>query len=101
MCLVLANRSVKFAVAYLSPTQSLIELDLTNCLSGGFLILMVDDLSTEQPDWNYRLTIASYSCMTVPQKLLLDLLARFPHHSRVPSQYSHGVLDIMVVKDLS
>jgi hypothetical protein len=50
ICLVLANRSVKLAAAYLSPTRPLIESDLTEYVSGGFPILMVGDLNAKYPD---------------------------------------------------
>jgi hypothetical protein len=59
--LVLATRPVKFVVACLLPTWPLIELDLTECLSRGFPILMVADLNAKHKDWNSRLITATGS----------------------------------------
>jgi hypothetical protein len=69
--LVLATRPVKLVAAYLSPTQPLIESDLSECLSGGFPVLLACDLNAKHMDWNYRLTTDSGS-------LLRDYAIRTP-----------------------
>jgi hypothetical protein len=56
--LVLATRPVKLVAAYLSPTRPLIVSDLSECLIGGFPVLMAGDLNAKHTDWNYRLTTA-------------------------------------------
>jgi hypothetical protein len=61
--LVLATRSVKLVAAYLLPTRLLIESDLTECLSGGFPVLMAGDLNAKHTDWNSRLITARVSLL--------------------------------------
>ena len=41
----MANKSVKILAAYLSPTRPLIASDLSACLGGSLLVLMVGDLN--------------------------------------------------------
>jgi hypothetical protein len=99
--IVLATRPVKFVSAYLSPTQPLIESDLSVCLSGGFPILMPGDINAEHTDWDSRLTTARDS-------LLHDYAIRntcsiygpdFPTMAPYTHNAKTDVLDIVVVKD--
>jgi hypothetical protein len=53
---VLATRPVKLVAAYLSPIRPLIESDLSECLSGGFPVLLAGDHKAKHTDWNSRLT---------------------------------------------
>jgi hypothetical protein len=61
--LVLATRPVKLMSAYFSPTRPLIESDLSECLSGGFPILMAGNLNAKHTDLNSRLTTARGSLL--------------------------------------
>jgi hypothetical protein len=99
--LVLATRPVKLASSYLSPTRPLIELDLTECLSGGIPVLMTGDLDAKHKDWNSRLT-------TARESLLRDHAYRnscfiYGPDSPTTAPYTHNatpdVLDLVVVKD--
>jgi hypothetical protein len=51
----LASGPLKILAAYLSPSWTLIEADLSACLSGGLLVLMAGDLNVKHVDWNSRL----------------------------------------------
>jgi endonuclease/exonuclease/phosphatase family metal-dependent hydrolase len=99
--LMLATRPVKLVAAYLSPTRPLIESDLSECLSGGFPVLLAGDLNAKHTDWNCRLTTARGS-------LLRDYAIRntcliYGPDSPTTAPYTHNatpdVLDIVVVKD--
>jgi hypothetical protein len=49
---------MKLVAAYLSPTRPLIELDLFECLSGGFSVLMAGNFNAKHTDWNSLLGFA-------------------------------------------
>jgi hypothetical protein len=51
----LAVKSVKFLVAYLSPTRPRIASDLSACLGGGLPVLMAGDLNAKHVELNSRL----------------------------------------------
>jgi hypothetical protein len=53
---ILAGRTVKILVAYLSPSRPLIGADLTAYFGGGLLVLMASDFNAKRMDWNSRLT---------------------------------------------
>jgi hypothetical protein len=55
MRLVLATRPVQLVADYVSPTQPLLESDLTECQNGGFPVLMEGDLNAKHMDRNCRL----------------------------------------------
>jgi hypothetical protein len=99
--LVLATGPVKLVSAYLAPTRPFIESDLTDCLSGGILVLVAGDLNAKHKDWNSRLIPARGS-------LLRDYADRnscliYGPDSPTTAPYTHNatpdVLDITVVKD--
>ena len=46
----LAERPVKIRAAYLSPSRSLIEGDLTACFGGGLPFLIASDLNAKHVD---------------------------------------------------
>jgi hypothetical protein len=54
---------VKLVAAYLSTARPLIESNLTECLSGGFPVLMAGDLNAKHAD--------KYSCLTKARCSLL------------------------------
>jgi hypothetical protein len=60
---------IKFVADYLSPTQPLVEKALTECLSGGFPVLMAEDLNTKYTEWNCGFT-------TTGATFLLDYINR-------------------------
>jgi hypothetical protein len=47
---VLANRAVKAVSAYLSPTESLTQSDLTEFLSGTLPVLVAGDINAKYAD---------------------------------------------------
>jgi hypothetical protein len=57
--LVLQIRQVKLVATYLAHTRPLIESYLTECLSGGFPVLMARDLNAHHTDWSSRQTTDS------------------------------------------
>jgi hypothetical protein len=61
--LVLASRPVKLVAAYHSPTRPLVELDLTEWLSGGSPVLKAGDINAKHTDWNSGLTTARDSLL--------------------------------------
>jgi hypothetical protein len=92
---------VRLVEAYLSPTRLLIESDLSECLSGGFPVLMAGDLNAKHTDWNSSLP-------TVRGSFLRDYAIRntcltYGPDSQNTAPYTHNattdVLDIVVVKD--
>jgi hypothetical protein len=64
--IVLATTQVKLVVAYLSPTRSLIESDLSECLSGGFPVLMTGSLLRDYDIRNTCLIYGPESPTTAP-----------------------------------
>jgi hypothetical protein len=76
---------VKFMAIFLSPTKPLIKSDLTECLSGGFQVLMKGDLNAKHTEWNSRLITARGSLLryyaNTNSCLLPDLWAGPPNHS--------------------
>ena len=58
-------------MAYLSPSRTLLGVDLIACFGGGLPVLMADDLNAKHVDWNSRLT-------TRRGKLLRDYNDRIP-----------------------
>jgi exonuclease III len=101
MHLELVTRPVKLVAAYLSPTRPLIESDLSECLSGGFPVLMAGDLNAKHTDWNSRLTTARASLLRDYANRNTCLICGPDSPTTVP--YTHDatldVLDIVVVKD--
>jgi hypothetical protein len=93
---------VKLVVAYLSPIRPLIESDLSECLSGGFPVLLAGDLNAKHTDWNSRLT-------TDRGSILRDYAIRntcliYRPESPTTAPYTHNAtlhgLDIVVVKNI-
>jgi hypothetical protein len=102
--LVLATRPVKLVAAYLSLTRPLIELDLTECLSGGFPVLMAGELNAKRTDWNCRLTTALGSLLRdYANRNTCSIYGPDGPDSPTTAPYTHNatpdVLDIVVVKD--
>lgn len=57
--LVLTTRPVKVVSAYLSPTRSLNDSELIECLRGGIPVLVAGDLSAKHKECYSRLITAS------------------------------------------
>jgi hypothetical protein len=98
---VLATIPVKLLAAYPSPARPLIESELTECLSGGFAILMAGDLKAKHKDWKSQL-------IKVRGSLLRDYantnsLLIYGPDSPITTPYIHieisDVLHVLVVKD--
>jgi endonuclease/exonuclease/phosphatase family metal-dependent hydrolase len=99
-CTVLANRPVELVPAYLLPARPLIQSDLTECLSGGFPVLLAGDLNAKHTDWNSRLT--STTGLTLSDYANRNSLIYGPDF---PTAVPHlpnatpDALDIVVAKD--
>jgi hypothetical protein len=101
ICVNIGGRPVKLAAVYLSPLQSLVNADLSECISGGKLVLLTCDLNAKHKDWNSR-------CNS-PRGLLLrefaftnSCIVYGPDNpTTIPSCpiVIPDVLDIVVVKD--
>jgi hypothetical protein len=94
--LVLATRPVKLVAAYISRIRPVIASNLTECLSGGFPVLMAGDLNAKHTDWISRLITARGS-------LLRDYANRNSCLVRVPYSLTQiatpDVLHVVTVKD--
>jgi hypothetical protein len=58
MQLNLATRPTNLTAAYLPPTRTTIESDMTKCVSGVFPVLMAGAFNAKHIDWNSRPTTA-------------------------------------------
>jgi hypothetical protein len=85
----------------LSPTQPLIESDPTECLSGGFPVLMSGVLNAKHTDWNFRLTTASGSLLRdyANRNICLIHGPDSPTSAPFTENATPDVLDTVVVKD--
>jgi hypothetical protein len=91
---------VKILAAYLSPSQPLIEADLSACLSGGLPVLMAGDLNARHVDWNSRLITTrgrrlrdyAHSCLIYGP----DTPTTIPYNSSA----TPDALDIVITEDL-
>ena len=99
---ILAGKPAIILAAYLSPSLSLIGVDLTACLGRGLLILMAGDLNAKHVDSNSRLR-------TRRGKLLHDYADEnsclihgpdSPSTNPYNSSANPDVLDIVITKKL-
>ena len=101
ICVNIGGRPVKLVAVYLSPLRSLVDADLSECISGGTLVLLTGELSTKHKYCNSKLNSARGA-------LLREFAAansRIVHGSDAPtttpncSTVMPDVIDIVVVKD--
>jgi len=52
----LASKPVKILAVYLSPSQPVIDSDLSACRGGGLRVPIAGDLNAKNVDWNSRLS---------------------------------------------
>jgi hypothetical protein len=97
--LVLATRPLVFVAANLSRKRSLIESDLTECLSGGFTVQIAGDFNAKHTDCNYGLTTARGSLLLANRNLCLIDWSEFVTTVPCTHNATTDVLDIVVIKD--
>jgi hypothetical protein len=99
--LVFSTRPAKLVAASLSSIRPLIKSDLSECLSGGFPVLMAGDLNAKHTDWNSRLTTAR--CSLLRDYAIRNTCLIHGPDSQTMAPCTHNafplVLDIVFVKD--
>jgi hypothetical protein len=99
----MAGRAVKILVAYLSPSRTLIESDLSACFCGGLPALRAGDLNVKHLGWNSRLITRKGKLSHVYTNETSYLIYGPDTTTTIPFNPSatHDVLDIVITKDLA